>query len=234
MNNINLKDIRRVYYQSIEKNGKSEGFFSVFIFRKISILFSWIFASLNIHPNYITTLSFIINVFATFLLLIDFNAYKVIAIFLIITGLILDMCDGEVARLTNRQSKFGAFYDSFLDRLLDVMMPLLIGVGFCLYKNFSDIYILLLMIIYMGMLYGIMYIDGVIRGFQYQQNNSCNKIEKSFFQKYVKWDGGFAIFIYSFAVFFERIDLLFIFLSVFSIIKLLFKFNRVVYLIKVN
>jgi len=209
---ISFNDLKRVYQQSIAKNNRSEGFFNVFIFRKVSILFSWVFASLNFHPNLVTTLSFVVNIFAGVLLLIDFSYYKLIAIILIVVGFILDMCDGEVARLTNKQSKFGAFYDPFLDRIVDFSLFFSIGVGFWMYKE--DFLILILTEIYLlvrvSYLYANLIENGVEQNVKFK--NGFLTSSNSSITKYVKWDGGFMVTFISFCIYLEFISLLFIIL----------------------
>jgi CDP-diacylglycerol--glycerol-3-phosphate 3-phosphatidyltransferase len=82
-------------------------------------------ASLNVHPNILTLIGLLINIVAAILF------YKGIftwAALVVIFAGIFDMVDGEVARRTNRVTKFGAFFDSVIDRYSDVLLLLgLIG-----------------------------------------------------------------------------------------------------------
>lgn len=76
----------------------------------------------RIHPNVLTFIGLLINVWAAALLAIgQFLA----AGFVIIGAGLFDMVDGRVARETNQVTKFGAFFDSVLDRYSD--LGLLIG-----------------------------------------------------------------------------------------------------------
>ncbi len=97
--------------------------------KKIKALYKKIFLlplvklliKLNITPNLITILSFIIAVFA-------FIAYKngvfwVGGIILFFSS-ILDTFDGEIARQTNRVTKFGGFLDSTIDRVNEFLVYL--------------------------------------------------------------------------------------------------------------
>src|SRR5262249_51909797 len=78
-------------------------------------------ASLNVHPNILTLIGMLINIVAMILF------YKGIftwgALVVIFAG-IFDIVDGEVARRTNRVTKFGAFFDSVIDRYSDVLLLL--------------------------------------------------------------------------------------------------------------
>jgi CDP-diacylglycerol---glycerol-3-phosphate 3-phosphatidyltransferase len=71
----------------------------------------------RVHPNVLTFLGLVINIWAAFL----FAAGKFIpgGIVLIGAGL-FDMVDGRVARETNRVTRFGGFFDSVLDRYSDL------------------------------------------------------------------------------------------------------------------
>jgi CDP-diacylglycerol--glycerol-3-phosphate 3-phosphatidyltransferase len=76
----------------------------------------------KINPNVLTFLGLVINIVAaTFLAVGSFRTAGCVNIF---AGL-FDMVDGRVARETNRVTRFGAFFDSVLDRYSDV--ALLVG-----------------------------------------------------------------------------------------------------------
>lgn len=76
----------------------------------------------RIHPNVLTFLGLVINVWAAFLLA---RGQFRNAGYVIIGAGLFDMVDGRVARETNRVTRFGAFFDSVLDRYSD--LALLIG-----------------------------------------------------------------------------------------------------------
>src|SRR5579863_1385675 len=71
----------------------------------------------RVHPNVLTFLGLVINIWAAFL----FAAGKFIAGGIILIGAgLFDMVDGRVARETNRVTRFGGFFDSVLDRYSDL------------------------------------------------------------------------------------------------------------------
>lgn len=73
----------------------------------------------KIHPNVLTFIGLLINVYAAILL----AAGKFFAAGLVITGAgIFDMVDGRVARETNQVTRFGGFFDSVLDRYSDLLL----------------------------------------------------------------------------------------------------------------
>jgi CDP-diacylglycerol--glycerol-3-phosphate 3-phosphatidyltransferase len=82
----------------------------------IDPLTQWL-AKKRVHPNLLTTLGFLVTVGAGF----AFHEHRVhTAGFLVLLGGFFDILDGRVARLTALGSKFGAFYDSTLDRISEI------------------------------------------------------------------------------------------------------------------
>lgn len=71
----------------------------------------------KVHPNLLTTVGFALAVAAA----LAFHQHSVrLAGFLVLLGGAFDILDGRVARLSSLGSKFGAFYDSTLDRIGEV------------------------------------------------------------------------------------------------------------------
>ncbi|RMH15458.1 MAG: CDP-alcohol phosphatidyltransferase family protein [Gemmatimonadetes bacterium] len=75
----------------------------------------------RVHPNAITTSGFVMTVIAGLLFGTD---HVRTAGFFVLLGGAHDIFDGRVARLTGLQSKFGAFYDSTLDRISEIVVYL--------------------------------------------------------------------------------------------------------------
>ncbi len=97
---------------------KNDGLVSQYINRRFShplsvaILRIWP----NCHPNLISIISVILGVMAA----IFFGGYQpVIGGILIQTSSIIDGSDGEIARATGKETFFGGFFDSVLDRYVD-------------------------------------------------------------------------------------------------------------------
>ncbi len=73
----------------------------------------------RIHPNVLTFIGLLINIWAAFL----FAAGRFNAAGLVVIGAgLFDMVDGRVARETNRVTRFGGFFDSVLDRYSDLAL----------------------------------------------------------------------------------------------------------------
>ncbi len=73
----------------------------------------------RIHPNVLTFIGLVINIYAAALL----GAGKFFWAGLVIIGAgLFDMVDGRVARETKRVTRFGAFFDSVVDRYSDLAL----------------------------------------------------------------------------------------------------------------
>jgi CDP-diacylglycerol---glycerol-3-phosphate 3-phosphatidyltransferase len=75
--------------------------------------------ALGIHPNMLTLIGVLINVGAAWALGKD---HFLLAGVIMIVGNIFDFIDGKVAHITNTVSRFGAFWDSTLDRFSDIAL----------------------------------------------------------------------------------------------------------------
>jgi CDP-diacylglycerol--glycerol-3-phosphate 3-phosphatidyltransferase len=82
----------------------------------------------RIHPNVLTAIGLLINIWAAFLLAA--GRFQAAALVVIGAG-VFDMVDGRVARETNRVTRFGGFFDSVLDRYSDcaLLVGLLVWYG---------------------------------------------------------------------------------------------------------
>lgn len=75
--------------------------------------------ALGVHPNVLTLVGVLINVAAGFALAVD---RFLLAGAIMIVANIFDFIDGKVAHITNTASRFGAFWDSTLDRFSDLAL----------------------------------------------------------------------------------------------------------------
>jgi len=91
-------------------------------------------ASLRVHPNILTLIGLLINIFATVLFAKGIFAWA--ALVVVFAG-IFDIVDGEVARRTQRDTKFGAFFDSVIDRYSDLLLLLGLIIWYAkIHRNF--------------------------------------------------------------------------------------------------
>src|SRR6201991_295491 len=95
-----------------------------------------VFIKLGLTPNIVTSIGFLLNVGVAVIFIIGAEegnrgdlTYVGWAGALILFAGLFDMLDGQVARLGNMKSTFGALYDSVLDRYSELVMFL----GICYY-----------------------------------------------------------------------------------------------------
>ncbi|MFX1573478.1 MAG: CDP-alcohol phosphatidyltransferase family protein [Promethearchaeota archaeon] len=91
-----------------------------YIFRPLIKLIAKGLIKIGITPNIATTIMLGFSILS-FVSLIIFRNLLFFSIFVFITG-IMDGCDGAIARLTNKSTKFGGFFDSFMDRLSEFII----------------------------------------------------------------------------------------------------------------
>ncbi len=106
---------------------ETDGFISKHINRKISTRISvfLVNSGLDISPNEMIFLSFFIATVSACLFLLNLPLFGGI---IAQVSSILDGCDGEIARLTNRTSKEGEILDSVLDRFADGLIIMAITI----------------------------------------------------------------------------------------------------------
>ncbi len=81
----------------------------------------------DVSPNFMTLIGFFMHVLPAWLIV---QKHFVIAGITLILASIVDALDGELARRTNRVSKFGAFLDSTLDRFSEFLIFLAFAYAF--------------------------------------------------------------------------------------------------------
>jgi CDP-diacylglycerol--glycerol-3-phosphate 3-phosphatidyltransferase len=98
----------------------------------------------KVHPNAITTIGLVINFLAAIVFVIgaefgerNDHSYEGWAGAIILFAGLFDMIDGQLARKGNLASKFGALYDSVLDRYSEMIMFL----GICYYLVSHDYFL---------------------------------------------------------------------------------------------
>lgn len=101
-----------------------DGIFSKLITRRLSALATWALLRVfpGIQPSTVTFLSLALAFVAAGLFLQSDYAYRVIGVLVLQLSFVFDCSDGEIARLTGRKTKFGAFFDSCSDRLKETLL----------------------------------------------------------------------------------------------------------------
>ncbi len=91
-----------------------------FIFRPVINLIAKALSKIGITPNLATILMLCCAVLS-FIALVFFQNLLIFGLLVFITG-IMDGCDGAIARLTNKSSAFGGFFDSIMDRISEFVI----------------------------------------------------------------------------------------------------------------
>ena len=112
------------------------------ISRHFSTPFTWIFANFGISPNSITILNFFLCLIGFYLLSLGSYISLIFGLLFFILFKMLDTSDGEVARIQNKTSIEGIYFDRISHYLYSCCLGIGLGLGlYRLYKN--DIYIVL-------------------------------------------------------------------------------------------
>ena len=120
-------------------NRANDGFFSVFVLRKFSKLFTWAAVRLKMTPNQVTLISFAIGLLSAY----EFSRGTFWTIFtgaiLLQLSIIIDCVDGELARYTRQFSALGAWLDAITDRIKEYLVFFALAYGAA--KNGRDLWI---------------------------------------------------------------------------------------------
>jgi hypothetical protein len=121
-------------------NRANDGFFSVFVLRKFSKLFTWAAVRIRVTPNQITLISFAIGLLSAY----EFSRGDFWSIFtgalLLQLSIIVDCVDGELARYTRKFSALGAWLDAITDRIKEYLV--FFGLAYGAARDGRDLWIL--------------------------------------------------------------------------------------------
>lgn len=108
---------------------KTNGWVARSLNKKISFRLTHLLVRTNITPNQITAFNFIMGVLGCLFLISSQWMVRVLGACIIQFNSILDGCDGEVARLKVCRSRFGAWFDTISDDVLNNIMFVCIYIG---------------------------------------------------------------------------------------------------------
>ena len=122
------KNAESLICNKLKKN--TDGPVSQILNRPISLRISKLLLKTGITPNQITIFSTIIGLIGASFFVSGEYFYLILGGIIIHIHSIVDGCDGEVARLKLRQSKYGGWLDSVLDRYVDAAIILGLVYGY--------------------------------------------------------------------------------------------------------
>ncbi len=159
-----LKHVENLLVNSLKK--AEDGFISRHINRRFSGMITRRLANFDIGPNSISIFCFMLCALSAF-----FFYEKILWLggILALISSILDGCDGELARLKLKESKFGGFFDSILDRYGDAMI--IFGIFSSLGSSVLDISI------GFAALFGVLMISGTSWRFECAFEEKIHKYE---------------------------------------------------------
>ncbi|MFH1426559.1 MAG: CDP-alcohol phosphatidyltransferase family protein [Candidatus Kerfeldbacteria bacterium] len=98
--------------------------FSMLFTRRLSRILTFILvkADKGVTPNKVSTFSFLLAVIACVLFVYEDYWARFAGVILLQLSFAFDCSDGEIARIKNMSSKFGAWLDSVYDRIKEVLM----------------------------------------------------------------------------------------------------------------
>ncbi len=96
----------------------------------------------NITPNQVTYVSFFLGLAAIFSYIQATPFYFMLGGIFTILSSVVDCVDGQLARVKNMCSEYGAYLDLFFDRIVD--FGILASIGYGVYKYSGEVHLLLL------------------------------------------------------------------------------------------
>lgn len=134
-----LQKAKKILLKQLKK--PTDGPISKSLNRKISVMISSKLSRLNINPNHLTLISFFLAALSGLFFFLGGYPKIVIGGVLAQLSSILDGCDGEIARLKFKQSKFGGYLDTVLDRYADSLI--ILGMTFACFRTIEASWVLL-------------------------------------------------------------------------------------------
>lgn len=124
LTNQNLKQVQRqcedFFFEEMHR--KSEGLISKEINKRYSFAWSRYLAKTPITPNQITALTLVFGLLGSYFLIFQNYFLVLLGAFLLQFSSVLDGCDGEIAKLKVLSSKWGGWFDTVADDIVNMTM----------------------------------------------------------------------------------------------------------------
>ena len=128
------RNAERMLFHGLQSvQGTMDGVMDRYVNRKLSRLFSRLFLRLRCSPNVITVLSLMVGLLGAAYFAMGSYWQGIVGAVLFQFAVILDCCDGEVARLTFAESRFGQTLDIVADNI--VHMAIFAGIAWGAYQQ---------------------------------------------------------------------------------------------------
>ena len=135
----------RYTYEDIRATYKEvDAFWTVFVVDPIAIHFIYLFANFtNLSPNFFTVLGLFASIISSYFFI---QGYLLAGAVLFEVAFLLDCIDGKIARLTNKSSPSGAFFELLLDQFRLILVST--GIGYGQYRTTGDYGMIILSLVY--------------------------------------------------------------------------------------
>lgn len=126
-----MQSIRELKSKCIDMH--SENVWTYKVIRPLSCYPTWACIKLGITANQVTLFNFLVGLSGCILLSMGTYIPMVLGALLININYLLDRVDGNIAKTTNTITKTGQLLDTFSDYLIELLIPVCLGIG--LYFN---------------------------------------------------------------------------------------------------
>jgi len=117
-------------YQSMPKNkSRVSSFWVKLVARRLSYLFTFLLVNIGCSANFVSILSGGVVLAGCVLLAIDHTVCMIVGVVLINLWIVLDCCDGNIARVTKKSSYMGEFIDAVSGYVICAFNFLAIGLA---------------------------------------------------------------------------------------------------------
>ena len=137
---IDLKNAEHLLCEKLKK--QTDGPVSKYLNRPLSLRISKFLLKTPITPNQMTLISFAIGILGASLFFKGEYLFLVAGALLIHLHSVLDGCDGEIARLKIKRSKYGGWLDAVLDRYVDAVVIIGLVYGYWTITSDNQIWLL--------------------------------------------------------------------------------------------
>lgn len=125
--------LRNIINSMPQNKKRVSSFWVKLIARRLSYVFTYLLINLGCSANFVSAMSGIVVFIGCLLLCIDNTVCLITGVALINLWIVLDCCDGNIARVTNRSSYMGEFFDAISGYVICAFS--LIGVGVAAYNR---------------------------------------------------------------------------------------------------
>ena len=127
---------KKMSWVDFKDKSRGGGLLLTLLCRMVAQRVAYLFYMLNMSPNQVTAIGVattIVGVMGFFLFENLSISITAILVLILLFGLILDCCDGQLARATNCGSKFGEWIDHVVDNVLNCLIYF--AAGYIIFKG---------------------------------------------------------------------------------------------------